>query len=135
IFAQKLAVLVAGQNEPADELVAAAIQRINAIEAREPNTAAGMRSLVVNWNTRAANAMQLADLKSGKAALPSVVSLLTRRKRLRETQPNDVYDARSGVPTAAGIATCILEDTPSYSVIMNDANPAVKSAFLACARL
>src|SRR5690606_38790391 len=131
----RLGTLTIAQKEPPDELVAATIRRIKTLDAREPAIADMLRLAVTNWNTRAANAMLLADLKDGKAVTQTAVTLLARRKQLRETQANDVFNARGGVPTAAGIATCILEDTPSYSAIMNDTNTAVKSAFLACARL
>ncbi len=130
-----LARLVSGQEDPPDELVAATIQKIMSLEPREPAVANIFRQLVLSWSTRAAYAMRLADLKNGKGSTLSVIGLLAERKKLRETQPTDVYDARNGVPTAAGIATCILEDSPSYGVILNDTNAEVKAAFLACSRL
>lgn len=130
-----LARIVGGDSEPSDELVALTIQRIRSLESREPLTANALRRMTLAWSTRAAFSMQLADLKSGKGSTLSVINLLTARKKLRETQPGDVYDARNGVPMSAGIATCILEDTPSYSAILNETNTEVKAAFLACSRL
>jgi len=130
-----LARMIESNEDPSDELVALTIQKINSIEPREPIVAKALRQLTLAWSTRAAFAMQLADLKNGKSSTLSVINMLTARKKLRETQPGDVYDARNGVPMAAGIATCILEDTPSYDAILDGTNTEVKAAFFACSRL
>ncbi len=65
----------------------------------------------------------------------SIVRLLAVRKKLQTDQSAAVHDIRTGTPTAIGIAACLLEDRPDYTVILDEAPVETKTAMLACARL
>ena len=121
--------------EPGDPLVREIVARITLLEKNDPATADALRSLLLNWKGAAINALLLKDLKDGKAISASVVKLLTVRKELREKQQADVFDIRTGNPTAIGIAACLLESEPDYSAILAGENIEAKAAMLACARL
>lgn len=123
-------------NEDAEEaLVSAAVDRIDALARRDPQTSAKMASIVEDWGGPAVNAMMLRNLKSGRAGLDATVKLLSIRKILMEKQSNAVYDARGGTPAALGITTCILNNNGDYDAILAGNNTEAKTAMLACARL
>ena len=54
--------------------------------------------------------------------------MLSSRRRLREKQQSDVFDLRTGGPTAMGISACILEDKGDYDAILDGANDVTKTA-------
>lgn len=120
--------------EPSEALVRAVVDRISALDKTDPKTAAAMRKSLVGWQGMAVNAMLLRDLKNGKSSVDAIVRLLTIRKELREKQMGDVYDANSGVPTAAGITACIIEDQQTMSALLS-ADRETAATVLACARL
>lgn len=118
-----------------DDLVRAVIERMDSLERREPVVAEGLRKVVQGWDGPAVNMMMLRDLKNGKSNSEAVIKLLAIRKELREKQPNDVFDLRTGNPIAIGLAGCILEDTNDMASLLNGGNIAATTAMLACARL
>lgn len=118
-----------------DDLVRAVIERMDSLERREPVVAEGLRKIVQGWDGPAVNMMMLRDLKNGKSNSEAVIKLLAIRKELREKQPNDVFDLRTGNPIAIGLAGCILEDTNDMASLLNGGNIAATTAMLACARL
>jgi HEAT repeats len=120
----------------ADEpLINGVLDRITALERKEPQTAGALRRIVMNWSGPAVNAMLLRDLKTGKASVDTVVKLLSLRKELAEKQAPAVNDAGSGGPIAEGIAACILNDRGNYDGILGSENAELKTTMLACARL
>lgn len=123
------------QTEAEEELVTALIQRIEVLDMKDPQTAYGLRKIMQNWNGTAVNRLLLKDLKNNKADTDSIVKLLSLRKELREKQPDDVYDARGGSPTALGIAACLLENNGEYDALLAAENVEAKTAMLGCARL
>jgi hypothetical protein len=136
---EEIKVILGGQlveNQEADEaLVAGVVDRIAALDRRDPPTAAKLRSILQNWNGPAINAMLLRELETGKATLDSVVKLLSLRKEFMEKQSTAVYDARDGSPLAFGITACILNNNNEYDAILAGENVESKIAMLACARL
>jgi hypothetical protein len=118
-----------------DDLVRAVIERMDSLERREPVTAERLRKVVQGWDGPAVNMMMLRDLKNGKSNGEAVIKLLAKRKELRENQPNNVFDLRTGNPIAIGLAGCILEDTNDMASLLNGGNNAATAAMLACARL
>lgn len=130
-----LATQIINNPEPNDELVAALIDRINVLDAKEPPTARALRQMIHRWNNAAINSLLLGDLKNGKTDVNAVVKLLSLRKHLREKQYGDVIDARTGNPIALGISACLLEATSEYEAILSGENEEAKTAMLGCARL
>jgi HEAT repeat protein len=118
-----------------DDVVRAVIERMDSLERREPIVAEGLRKVVQGWDGPAVNMMMLRDLKNGKSNGEAVIKLLANRKELREKQPTDVFDLRTGTPMAIGLAGCILEDTNDMASLLASGNNAATTAMLACARL
>lgn len=121
---------------PSDELIAGLIVRLNALDRREPATAAAMRRIMMNWQSAAVNRLLLDELKNGKATVDSVVRLLSQRRELRERQPADIYDARGTKnPLALGVTACLLEDPGEYQALLTGGDLEARTAMLGCARL
>lgn len=118
-----------------DDLVRAVIERMDSLERRDPATADRLRKVVQGWSGPAVNMMMLRDLKNGKSNSDAVIKLLANRKELREKQPTDVFDLRTGNAIAIGFAGCILEDTNDMASLLASGNNAATAAMLACARL
>lgn len=121
--------------EVSDLLVRELVQRIDVLDKNDPPVAAALRSMFLNWQSSAINSLLLRDLKNGKSNPDAVVKLLSIRKELREKQPNDVYDIRTGTQTALGISACLIEADADYAAILAGENSEAKIAMLACARL
>ena len=119
----------------ADALVREVVARISLLEKNDPPTAERLRSVILNWNGTAVNALLLKDLRDGKSSADAVLKLLTVRKELREKQSAEVADIRSGNPTAVGIAACLLDNEADYSAVFGGENTEAKAALFACRRL
>lgn len=126
---------VAVQRDVSEELASAVIRRIGALETTDPETAAALRSIITNWRGKAVNLFLLNDVKLDRATLEAVVRLLATRRELRETQSSDVSDIRSGTPTAAAVAACVLETEADYAGILDGKSDEARKALFACARL
>ena len=122
-------------SEITDELARAVVDRIDALDKRDPRTAAAYRRMILKWQNTAINLLLLRDLKRGTADADTLIKLLGQRKTLREQQSSDIFDIRTGKPVAIGIAACLLEDSPDYSTILENGDIEAKTALLACARL
>lgn len=131
--------LVASQLISADDpdatLVRATVDRIGALEPREPAVAAVMRKVILGWDGAAVNTMILRDIKAGRLDADAILKMLAIRKQLREKQMDDVMDMRSGVPAATAIAACILEDPADLDTLITNGADAAKIALFACGRL
>lgn len=124
------------ENPDADDaLVEGVVNRIVALERKEPRTAEALRKILRGWNGPAINAMLLKDLKNGKATVDTVVKILSLRKELVEKQMPAVYDIRGGGPMAVAVAACIMNDPGEYDGILSGDNALLKTSLLACARL
>lgn len=121
--------------EPADALIRETVARISRLEKTEPDVADALRGVLLNWKGPVVNALFLKDLKDDRSSLEAVVKLLGVRKSLRETQADEVFDIRTGSPTAAGISACLLESDRDYAAILSGQDTEAKAAMLACARL
>ncbi|MBK9216821.1 MAG: HEAT repeat domain-containing protein [Chloracidobacterium sp.] len=121
--------------EVSDELAAGVVDHIEMLDKREPKVARAFRDVVQRWQNSAIDLLLLRDVKHGIANADSIVRLLAVRKKLQAEQSAAVHDLRTGTPTAVGIAACLLEDNPDYSVILDEAPVETKTAMLACARL
>ena len=124
------------ETQDAEEpLVNAVLDRITALERRDPPTSEALRKVLQSWNGPAINAMMLRDLKNGKATVDTVVKLLSLRKVIFEKQKDVIYDARGGGAFALGITACMLNDTGLYHDILDGESAEQKAAMLSCARM
>ena len=129
-----LGAAVAQDKSPNEELVHAVMDRIERLERSEPATVLGLRTLAANWTGPAVNTMRLRELRRGKSDVQAVVLMLADRKRLRETQMNNVLDVAGGPRWAAAVGACILEDRMLMEQML-DAGGEGAAGVLACARL
>ena len=139
ITAAEIKMLLAQQlmqaTEISDAMARGAVDRIEVLDRKDPSLARAYRRIILKWQNAAINILLLRDLKRGIADADTIVRLLGQRKSLREQQSTDIFDIRTGKPTAIGIAACLLEDTPDYTAILDGGNAEAKTALLACARL
>jgi HEAT repeat protein len=136
---ESLKFLVASQlvslDDPDESLVRATVDRIAALDPREPMVANALRKVILGWNGAAFNSLIMRDTRAGKFDVDAILKLLANRKELREKQMSDVADMRGGVPAAKAIAACLLEDKGDYDSILTTGPDAAKIALFACARL
>jgi hypothetical protein len=132
---QMLGMLLLQTSEVSDALVRELIGRIDRYEKTDPAMAEALRRMFVNWKGPAVNALLLRDLKNDKSSVMAVLKLLQARKELREKQAADVFDLRTGSPTALGISACLLESEQDYAAILAGQSSDAKAALLACGRL
>lgn len=118
-----------------DALIRELVSRIDAYEKTDPSVAEALRRIFVNWKGAAVNALLLRDLKNDRSNIAAVVRLLGARKDLREKQSADVFDVRTGSPTALGISACLLESEQDYTAILAGQSADAKAALFACGRL
>lgn len=121
--------------EVTDELARSTVDRIEQLDKTDKALSEQLRKIVLKWPNAAVNLMLLSDLKRGNADSEGVVRLLAERKNLREKQPTDVSDIKTGVPTAIGIAPCLLGDEQDAATILENGDAESRAALLACARL
>lgn len=122
-------------DEPNEVLVRSTVDRVQALDLREPIVGAALRKIILGWKGTAVNTMVLRDIKAGRLDADAILKMLSIRKQLRETQGSDVSDLRNGVPAANAIAACILEDRGQYEAIVTNGPDAAKIALFACGRL
>jgi hypothetical protein len=127
--------LTQGSELVSDPLARATVDRIEALDKRDPQLASAYRRIVLNWPNAAINILLLRDTKRGTADADTILRLLAQRKMLREKHSLDVFDMRTGTPSAIGIAACLLEDAGDYEAIVDKGNAQTKTALFACARL
>lgn len=118
-----------------DALARATVDRIEALDKRDPQLATAYRGIVLNWSNAAINILLLRDTKRGVGNADSILRLLAQRKMLREKHSPDVFDVRTGTPAAVGIAACLLEDAGDYEAILDTGSAETKTALFACSRL
>nr|HQU93282.1 hypothetical protein [Pyrinomonadaceae bacterium] len=121
--------------EPDEALVRATVDRIAALDSREPIVSNALRKVILGWNGAAVNSLILRDTRAGKLDADAILRLLAKRKELREKQMSDVAELRGGVPAAKAIGACLLEDTGDYDSIVTSGPDVAKIALFACARL
>ena len=131
--------LVASQlaaiEDPDEGLVRGTVDRIEALTRREPAVSQALRKIVLGWNGTAVNAMILRDIKIGNLDADAILKMLAIRKELREKQSSDVAAMAAGVPAAAAIAACILENRADYDAVLANGSDTAKTALFACGRL
>ncbi len=131
-----LGIQLLSTTDVSDELVTAVVERIGELEKKDKSLAFALRKVIQRWNGAGVNLLLLKDLKNGRADMDEIVKLLSLRKELREKQPNEIYDARSGGnPAALGIVPCLLENNSEYDAVLNSGSVEVKTTMFACARL
>lgn len=118
-----------------DDLAAAVVARIDALETREPLVSELMRKIALEWILPPIDLMTVRDVKRGIADQEEVLRVLARRKVLAEKNANDVFDLRSGPPLSVAVAACVLNDAGAFEAILNGQNAETKRAVFACGRL
>jgi len=118
-----------------DVLARGLVDRIAVLDTKDKPLALAYRRMILRWQNAAINILLLRDLKRGVADLDTIIRLLGQRKELREKQSTDIFDIRTGTPTAFGISACLLEDSADYDAILDTGNIESKTALFACARL
>ncbi|MFM9903206.1 MAG: HEAT repeat domain-containing protein [Pyrinomonadaceae bacterium] len=121
--------------EITDVLARAAVDRIEVLDTKNPPLAAAYRRMILKWQNSVINILLLRDVKRGIADADTMIRLLGQRKTLREKQSTDIFDIRTGKPSAFAISACLLEDTADYDAILETGNAEMKTALFACARL
>jgi HEAT repeat protein len=127
--------LLMNETEVSDQLVSAVIDRMETLQRSDPQMAAALRSVAKRWHGPAMNIFALRELKKGTLDIDLLIRLLSKRKELRETLVNEVFNARQGKPLAHGIAACLLEDQSEYEKILTAGDLETKTALLGCARM
>jgi hypothetical protein len=130
-----LGIYLAGLDEVKDDLGRAVVARIIELDKSDPNKGKGLRRIVMRWKSPAVFALFLNDVRNDKAGIDDLVLLLTNRKDLRQHQQKDVYELRTGSPTAIGFSACLLEDPNDMLAVLDGPNETARIAMLACARL
>ncbi len=118
-----------------DVLARGVVDRIAVLDTKDKPLALAYRRMILRWQNAAINILLLRDLKRGVADLDTIIRLLGQRKDLREKQSTDLFDIRTGTPTAFGISACLLEDSADYDAILDTGNIETKTALFACSRL
>lgn len=118
-----------------DDFAFAIVDRIEALDGRDPALARSLRKAVIRYQNPAFSLLFLRDVKRDRADVSGVTRLLGTRRLLRETMPSDVSDLRTGPPMAIAIAACLMEDQPDYTAILDGDNAEAKATLFACARL
>ncbi len=118
-----------------DELATATTRRIEELDRSDRVRSDIMRKIIVHWPNQPVDLLFLRDVKSDRSDVESIVRLLSQRRSLRRSAAGEISDAASGKSSAAGIATCLVEDPTQFEAILNGENAETKAAFLACARL
>jgi hypothetical protein len=121
--------------EVPDEVARGAVDRIATLDTTNKPLSEVFRKIVMKWPNAAINLLLLNDLKRGVAESESIVRLLAERKNLREKQPTDVSEIKTGVPVAIGVVPCLLDDPQDGATILENGDTESKIALLACARL
>ncbi|MDI1243576.1 MAG: hypothetical protein PSX80_16825 [bacterium] len=122
-------------DDPDEPLVRGTVDRIAALDTREPIVANALRKVILGWNGAAVNSLIMRDTRAGKLDVDAILKLLAKRKELREKQAADVAEMRGGVPAAKAIGACLLEDKVGYDAMLTTGPDAAKVALFACARL
>ncbi|MFT3746582.1 MAG: hypothetical protein QM785_20100 [Pyrinomonadaceae bacterium] len=121
--------------EISDELAEALVDKIEAVEPKEPAIAAAYRRMILNWNNSAINKLLLRDLKRGIADVSVMNRLIAQRAELREKHSAELIDLRRGKGAAAGFASCMFESRDENVLLMESDDEYAKIALLGCARL
>lgn len=125
---------VAQIEEPGELLVQGVINRIEALDSKEPQVAGVLRGLINRWNSPAVFALMLRDVKNGRADIAAVLKLLSKRHTLAEQQVAGIFELRSGVPSARGLYGCLVEDPAAVAEAVGKGGEEAAAA-LACSRL
>ncbi len=118
-----------------DDLGRAVVDRIETLDKSDKPLAEAFRSIARKWQSPVVNVLLLRDLKNGRADAESILKLLSQRRDLRDKQPSDVAEIRTGTQTALGISACLMEDPNDAVTILENGSPEAKTALFACARL
>ncbi len=125
---------VAQIEEPGELLVQGVINRIEALDSKEPQVAGVLRGLINRWNSPAVFALMLRDVKNGRADIAAVLKLLSQRQKVAEDQMAGIFELRSGVPSARGLYGCLVEDPAAVTEAVGKGGEEAATA-LACSRL
>ena len=127
--------IVGEQEEPTDGLVVRAIARVKTLRRTNPPVAATLTEIMQRWKGRAIYAEILRQIRDGEADAETILSVLAKRKDVREKVYDELAMLRGASGTARGIGACLIEDENDFLSILNQTDADARTAMLACARL
>ena len=129
-----IGMVVSRNPAPDDMLVKTGLLRLKDLKRTDPPTAALFEGIVKNWESPVNDLERLNELGNGVSDVPSVIKLLTRRKKIGESLKNEIYALRARKGVAGGIAACLLPET-EIALTLKSNDMLEKTAVLGCARL
>jgi hypothetical protein len=126
---------VSEQEEPSDGLVVRAAERIKILRQTKPAIADTLLAIMQKWKGRAIYSEILSQIKSGEADVETILSILEKRKDVREKVLNELAVLRASTGTARGIGACILEEESEFLSILGQTDAPAQTAMLGCSRL
>ncbi|MGI8883791.1 MAG: HEAT repeat domain-containing protein [Pyrinomonadaceae bacterium] len=128
--------IVGEQEEPADGLVVLAVERVKILRRTKPLVAETLTEIMQKWKGRAIYLEILRQIRDGEADAETILSILAKRKDVREKVSGELAMLRGASGTARGIGACLIEDENDFlSILGQTAAIEAKTAMLACARL
>lgn len=125
----------ARQKTPGESFVRALFERIKTLQETNPAVTQKLLEIANKWQGKAVETEILKRLAEGRAEVNTILTVLARRKELRESAPLELswLTARSGVARAVGVA--MLEDESQAASLVRQTDTETQIAMLACARL
>ncbi|MEP6902811.1 MAG: HEAT repeat domain-containing protein, partial [Actinomycetota bacterium] len=126
---------LARQKVPNESFVRALFERINELQKTKADVAKKLLEIANKWQGKAVDTEILKRLADGRADVDTILTVLARRKELRESVPLELswLTAKSGLPRAVGVA--VFEDETQMASFVNQNNLETQITALACARL
>ena len=126
---------VGEQEEPTNGLVVRAVERVKILRRTKPSVADTLAEIMQKWKGPAIYAEILRQIRDGEADTETILSILAKRKDVREKVPNDLATLRGASGTARGIGACLIEDENDFLSILSRMDAEAQTAMFACARL
>ena len=128
--------IVGEQEEPTDGLVVRAVERVKILRRTKPPVADTLAEIMQKWKGRAIYAEILRQIRNGEADAETILSILAKRKDVREKVSGELAMLRGTSGTARGIGACLIEDENDFlSILGQTADAEAQTAMFACARL
>ncbi|MCD9186806.1 MAG: HEAT repeat domain-containing protein [Pyrinomonadaceae bacterium] len=127
--------MVSGLNEPGEGLVLRAVERLRILRRTKPAVAKSLAEIMQKWQGRAIYIEMLRQIKTGEANLDLIVSVLSKRKSLREQVPLEISGLHGASGLARAVGACLAEEEINYLSILGQTDRNAQIALFGCARL